>query len=498
VDASGDAYIAGSTESTNFPVTAGAFQPTYGGEQEPICDYNCGDTFVTKLNPSGSGLIYSSYLGGSGDDHPEAITFDSAGNGYVTGSTNSTNFPTTSGAFQTSFSGSDTCTDRGGGNVPCAIAYVTKVNPKGTALVYSTYLGGAHANGDGGDGIAVDTAGRAIVGGGTCDADFPTTSGAYQRQYAGDCDVFLTAFNVAGSGLAYSTYLGGTGDDVSYSLAIDHLGHAYLTGQTYSSNFPVTAGAIQTSYGGNGDAWVAKFSPEQSGAASLVYSTYLGGPNLDYGAGVAADASGNAYATGLASSGFPLVNSLQAALNGISDAFITELNPQGTKLIYSTYLGGSSVENIDSCALDREGNLYAAGWTRSADFPTTTGVFQPSFAGGNRDVFVVKIGPGNSPGVSIVPATLNFGSQAVGTTSPPQTVLLHNVGSATLNISSIGTTGDFSQTNACGSTLAAGGSCGISITFTPGRSGTLTGGLRVTDNAAGSPQRITLTGTGTP
>ena len=494
VDSSGNAYVSGDTESTNFPVTPGVFQPSYGGELEPVCDYTCGDTFVTKLNPSGSALVYSSYLGGSGDDHPEAIVFDGLGNAYVTGTTNSADFPTTPGAFQTTFTGSDTCVSRSGSNIPCQVAYVTKINPTGTALVYSTYLGGS--SGDGGDGLAVDASGRAFVGGGTCSVDFPITPTAYQTQYAGGCDAFLTVFNTAGSGLAYSTYFGGNSYESPYSLAIDASGNAYLAGQTYSSNFPVTAGAIQTGYGGNSDAFVAKLNPRQKGAASLIYSTYLGGPNGDYGAGVAVDALGNAYTTGLASSGFPVVNSLQAAPNGISDVFVAELNPQGTKLIYSTYLGGSSVEEADFCALDQSGNLYAAGWTRSADFPTTPAVFQASFGGGNRDVFVVKISPANSPGVSFVPATLTFGNQAVGATSPPQTVLLHNVGSAALSISSIRIVGEFGQTNTCGSSLAGGGSCAISITFTPGAQGAQSGTLRVSDDAAGSPQKIDLSGTG--
>jgi Beta-propeller repeat len=496
VDASGNAYVTGNTESTNFPVTPGAFQPSYGGEQGPICDWVCGDTFVTKLNPSGSGLIYSSYLGGSGDDISDAIVFDGAGNAYVEGSTNSPDFPTTPGAFQTTFTGGDSCGGRGGGNVPCSVVFLTKINPAGTALVYSTYLGGS--GGDGGGGLSVDSSGHAYVGGSTCSADFPITSNAYQTQNAGGCDASLTVFNAGGSKLAYSTFLGGNGYDAPYSLAIDNLGNAYLAGQTGSTDFPVTAGAIQTSYGGNGDAFVAKINPRQKGAASLVYSTYLGGPNLDYGAGVAVDALGNAYTTGLASSGFPVVNALQAAPNGISDAFVAELNPQGTELIYSTYLGGSSVEEADFCALDRVGNLYVAGWTRSADFPTTPRVFQPSFGGGNRDVFVVKISPANSPGVSFVPPVLTFGNQAVGTTSPPQTVLLHNVGSASLSISNIRAVGEFGETNTCGSSLAGGGSCAIGITFTPSAQGVQRGTLGVSDNAAGSPQRITLTGTGTP
>ena len=151
----------------------------------------------------------------------------------------------------------------------------------------------------------------------------------------------------------------------------------------------------------------------------------------------------------------------------------------------------------DSVAIDQNGAAYVAGWTRSADFPTTAKVFQPSFAGGNRDVFVVKIDANNAPGVSLVPASLTFSGQKLGTASPSQTVILHNVGSASLSISTIRTQGDFSQTNNCGSSLAGGGSCAVSVTFTPNAIGTRSGSLGVSDNAGGSPQKIVLSGTGT-
>ena len=184
---------------------------------------------------------------------------------------------------------------------------------------------------------------------------------------------------------------------------------------------------------------------------------------------------------------------------GGGDAFVAEVNPWGSALLYSTFVGGSNGEYGDSLALDPNGNAYVAGPTQSADFPTTPRAFQPAFAGGAKDVFVVKIGLADTPGVSFVPATLNFGNQAVNTTSPPQTVVLHNVGSAALTISSIHTVGDFTaQANTCGGSLAGGGNCAISITFTPSTAGMRTGMLSVSDNAAHSPQKITLTGTGAP
>ncbi|HXJ96599.1 MAG TPA: SBBP repeat-containing protein, partial [Terriglobia bacterium] len=493
VDGAGNAYVTGTTESTNFPVTAGVFQPTFGGYPVPCDAYiPCGDTFVTKLSPSGSSLVYSSYLGGSDSDYAEAIFADSAGNAYVTGSTASSNFPTTPGAFQTTFTGNYTCIGRSGATIPCPAAYVTKVNPSGTALVYSTYLGGYTGGGDGGDGVVADALGRVTVDGSTCSTDFPITSTAFQSRNAGICDVFLTVLNPAGSRLSYSTYLGGNGWESAYSLAVDAFGNAYLAGQTFSTNFPVTAGAVQTHYGGNSDAFVAKINPTLSGAASLVYCTYLGGSSGDLAGGITVDGQGDAYVVGEASLGFPIADSLQAAVNGRSDVFVAELNPQGTSLTYSTYLGGSGDDLADFAALGQNGNLYVAGWTRSADFPTTPRVLQPSFGGGNRDLFVVKISPASSPGVSFVPATLTFANQAAGTTSPPQTVLLHNVGSASLSISDIRTIGDFGQTNNCGATLAGGGSCAISITFTPSGSGRRSGTLSVSDNAANSPQQMAL------
>ena len=499
VDAMGNTYVTGDTESANFPVTPGAFQPTFGG-QPAVCERGyCGDTFVAKLNPTGSILLYSSYLGGSGNDSSQAIVFDSSGNAYVTGTTDSADFPTTPGAFQTKFTGNDNCVGRSGANIPCEDAYVTKINPTGTALVYSTYLGGFTGD-DGGNGIATDGSGHAMVTGVTCSTDFPVTKEAFQSQNGGVCDVFLTAFDTIGSKLLYSTYFGGNGYDVAYAVDVGSGGNAYLVGQTFSSNFPVTAGALQTNYGGNGDAFVAKFNRRLDGAASLVYSTYLGGSANDGGVGVAVDSFGDAFVTGGANSpNFPTVRPLQAVNAGGGDAFVAEVNPWGSALLYSTFVGGSNGEYGDSLALDPNGNAYVAGPTQSADFPTTPRAFQPAFAGGAKDVFVVKIGLADTPGVSFVPATLNFGNQAVNTTSPPQTVVLHNVGSAALTISSIHTVGDFTaQANTCGGSLAGGGNCAISITFTPSTAGMRTGMLSVSDNAAHSPQKITLTGTGAP
>src|SRR5439155_339443 len=253
VDTDRNAYVVGTTGSTDFPTTAGAFQTAPGG-----C---CGsyDVFVAKLNPNGSGLVYSTYLGGSGWDGGAAIAVDSAGNAYVTGYAGSTDFPTTRGAFQTTF---------GGG----ADAFVTKLNPSGSGLVYSTYLGGVGP--DAGYGIAVDASGQAYVTGDSTSTDFPTTVGAFQTTSGGYADVFVTKLNQSGSGLVYSTYLGGGSNEGGSGIAVDVAGDVYVTGQTYSTDFPTTMGAFRVTLGGSSNAFVTKLSPSGSG---LVYSTYLGG-----------------------------------------------------------------------------------------------------------------------------------------------------------------------------------------------------------------------------
>lgn len=495
VDSSGNAYVAGLTKSTNFPVTAGAFQPTFGGTPAVCDDYVCGDAFVTKLNSTGSALIYSSYLGGSGNEHPEGLAIDSHGNAYIAGDTGSTDFPTTPGAFQTQLKGNNTCTGRSGAPAQCHNAFLTKINATGTQKIYSTYLGGTA--GDGAGGVAVDGLGRASVVGGACSSDFPVTAGAFQPAASGGCDIFVTTFNATGTRLLYSTYFGGSGYEASYSMAVDATGNIYLSGFTYSNDFPVTAGAAQTVIGGNADALLAKFNPQLTGSASLVYSTYLGGDQFEVAGGTAVDSQGNAYASGqTCSANFPVVNPLQAARNGACDAFVTKLNPQGSAFVYSTYLGGSGTELADFISVDSTGSAYVAGWTQSADFPSTPRAFQPSFAGGTTDVWLAKINPKNSPGVSFTPAVLTFGPQAVGTTSPAQTVILHDAGSAALLISNVSSAGDFAQTNNCGSSVAGGGSCAVSITFTPGVVGTRNGRVSVADNAGGSPQNIRLSGTG--
>jgi hypothetical protein len=278
LDSSNNAYVTGNTNSTDFPTTAGAFQSTFAGAL---------DAFVTKLNSSGTALLYSTYLGGSIDASGSpsasgsAIALDSSNNAYVTGYTDCTDFPTAVGAFQTTLAST-------------LDAFVTDLNSSGTALLYSTYLGGS--GDDGANGIALDSSNNAYVTGQTFSADFPITLGAFQTTFAGAVDAFVTEVNSSGTALLYSTYVGGSGDDYSYGIALDSSNNAYLTGVTFSADFPTTAGAFQTTFGGGGvDAFVTKLDPN---GATLLYSTYLGGSSTDLGNAIALDSSNNAYITG--------------------------------------------------------------------------------------------------------------------------------------------------------------------------------------------------------
>jgi len=274
-----------------------------------------GDVFVAKLNAAGSALSYSTYLGGSGFDQGNGIAVDSAGSAYVTGDTDSTDFPTTPGAFQTTNGGFEG-------------AFVTKLNAAGSALSYSTYLGGSSV--DGGRGIAVDSAGSAYVTGLTGSTDFPTAPGAFQTTYDGNEDVFVAKLNATGSALSYSTYLGGSGNDGGSEIAVDSAGNAYVTGLTDSTDFPTAAGAFQTTNGGSDfDAFVVKLN---AAGSALSYSTYLGGSDDDLGQGIAVDSAGSAYVTGRTDwTDFPTATgAFQTTNGGGGDAFVTKVPTAGS------------------------------------------------------------------------------------------------------------------------------------------------------------------------
>jgi beta-propeller repeat-containing protein len=357
------AYVTGSTSSTNFPTTAGAFQTAFGGGQ---------DAFVSELNQAGSALTYSTYLGGALIDTGLEIAVDSFGNAYVTGGAESLNFPVTTGAFQTTLGGRSD-------------AFVTKFNPDGSALVYSTFLGGGID--DAGQGIDVRH-GIAYVTGRTESLNFPTTAGAFQTAIGGSLDAFVTKLSHDGSALVYSTYLGGSRSDAGQDVAVDAFGKAHVIGQTSSStNFPTTAGAFQTAFGGGfSDAFVTKL--DENGSA-LVYSTFLGGSGIESGQSIVVR-GGRAHVTGSSlSSNFPVTaDATQATIGGGQDAFVTKLNHAGSALLFSTFLGGSGTDVSEGIAV-RFGKIYVTGSSSSLNFPTTAGAFQTVNAG-NSDGFVVK------------------------------------------------------------------------------------------------------------
>lgn len=428
VDATGNAFVAGQTTSPDFPTTRGALRATLGGPA---------DGFVSALDPTGSALVYSTYLGGTSHDAAYGIAVDGSGSAYVTGYTASSDFPTTSGSLQ-AWSTDPSSTD----------AFVAKLTPAGSGLVFSTFLSGSGA--DIGRGIAVDEGGRSHVVGTTESGDFPHTPGAAQS-YAGAADSFVTKLNPSGSAAVYSTFLGGGANDYGQAIAIDRTGAAVVAGYSNSPNFPVTNDALQAVSGGRFDLTMAKLN---LAGDSISYATYLGGPGDDYGYAVATDASGSTHVAGHSSGGFPTTpgsfmpggwgavlakvdasggslsfstylaysdttaygvavgsegqpivtgstrspvfqttpGAFQATFGGSTDAFLSRLDPSGSTLEYSTFLGRHGGDAGYSIAADASGNAYVAGDTGSVDFPTSVDSFQGA-AGGGGDIFVTKLNP---------------------------------------------------------------------------------------------------------
>jgi hypothetical protein len=362
VDAAGAGYVTGETASPDFPIVH-PLQPTLRGFP---------DTFVAKLAGDGSALVYATFLGGRNPDLGEGIAVDAAGAAYVTGVTQSPDFPT-GHPLQPTLRGN-------------ADAFVAKLSADGTALVYATFLGGSSSS-DEGRGIAVDATGAAYVTGPTGSPDFPTWH-PLQPTFGGLFDAFVAKLTPDGTALVYATYLGGSVMEVGFGIAVDAAGAAYVTGLTGSPDFP-TRNPLQPTYGGHRDAFVAKLSPDGS---AFIYANYLGGSGDDGGAGIAVDAAGVAYVTGSTDSAdFPFVHSLQPthprAFN--SDAFVAKLTPDGIALVYATSPGGSSTDSGHGIAVDAAGAAYVTGSTDSVDFPTVHPL-QPML-GGFWDAFVAKL-----------------------------------------------------------------------------------------------------------
>jgi beta-propeller repeat-containing protein len=354
IDADGNAYITG-TANDDFPTTAGAYQATLKGAN---------DVFVTKLNADGTQLIYSTFIGGSSDDAGYAVAIDMSGHAYVTGVTESSDFPVVNTTF-------------GGGSHPegSHTAFVLELTSDGAGLVYSSYLGGSKS--EFANWIAVDpncsSNCHAYVAGGTQSSDFPATSNAFQPTFAGNNqDAFISKVAVVDglATLAYSSFLGGPSFAGALAIAVDGSANAYLTGNA-GSGYPSTVGAA---FGGNQDAFVTKIDTTASGPSSLVYSTYLGGSGRDQGEGIAVPpgcvSACSAYVTGMTSSpDFPITGGVaQPSLAGYEEAYVTQLSPAGA-ISYSTFLGGVGLDYGQAIAIDSNGDAYVTGYSDSPDLP---------------------------------------------------------------------------------------------------------------------------------
>ena len=372
LDESGSAYIAGITQSRDFPVK-NARQPALAG---------ISNGFVAKLSPSGSELVFSTYLGGRNFDQITALALGHHHHIYVAGSTNSMDFPVTPKAFQ------KTCD--GGAHVGFCIsdAFVTEFDESGKNLVYSTYLGGMGY--DTAAGLAVDDEGQAYVAGQTFSTDFPTKH-AYQSAFSGFGDAFVTKLNAAGSEVLFSTFLGGNNFSSATDIDLDRLDKVYVSGLTGSTDFPLVRPFQSTNQGGGIDGFLAKLDVERS---QLIYSTYVGGNGFDYPFRIAVNARGEASVIGFTSStNFPLLDPIQSSYRGgATDAFVFTLDRTGEKPRFSTYLGGSGDEFGYAITIGCNDSVWVGGSSSSKDFPMVD-AFQGTYAGGPFDAFLSRIDP---------------------------------------------------------------------------------------------------------
>jgi hypothetical protein len=520
VDSSGNAYVAGGTNTSDFP-TVIPYQSINRG----------GGAFVSKLDPNGQNLLYSTYLTGTGSDSPNAIAVDASGNAYVAGTTTSKDFPNTPAtAIQT--------TNKTTG-AQIGTVFLTRINtlaPGGgmASLVYSTYLGGTVQ--ESALGVAVDANANAYLTGFTSSPDFPgpsATGGKPNGFQSSLKDVNGAAFVAridtgTPNALLYSTYLSGTANgfgnagDSGSAIALGPTGDAYITGISYATDFPLVGAIDSSSNTPFAKVVIARIDTTKSGTASLIYSTYFGGTlnmvggtghGSDLGFGIKVDPTGNIYVAGTTNSiDFPVTaGAPQSKRVGIQNAFMSQLNPTGSAVLFSTYLGGSN-EAAYSIALDgaTPPNAFIAGVT-FGNFPVTAGAFQTSdkvTGANNMDGFVAELSPGAVSGVFVTPPSLRFGNQVTKTKSSALTVALVNNTSAAITINAPGITilagtnsSDFAiASNTCpaiGAQLAAVTSCTVGVTFTPSTTSSESATLSFADSDSTSPQQVLLTGTGT-
>jgi hypothetical protein len=512
VDSSGNAYVTGFTAAADFPVTTGAFETQC---PSPANTTNgCMLPFVTKLNATGSALVYSTYLGGiptgvssltPPGDTGTGIAVDSSGDAFVGGTTDSLNFPTTASAFQAA--------NPMAGQIH---GFLSELNPAGSALVFSTYLGGTAT--DQVNGIALDSSGNVYATGWTTSVNFPTTPGAFQTGFYGSpglyiTDAFIAKFSSAGN-LVFSSLFAGSGGDMANAVAVDGSGAAYITGQinpsTTLDDFPVTPGAWETTTTYS-TAFLAKLHPD---GCALEYSTYAyfqqSNPPVLNGVTLGVDGSNDAYvgfsADGAASPmAFP--NELQPDLG--SQMFLMEMNPSGSAPLFTTPLGGGLLGHIVGMAVDAQGDIYVAGNTGANDFPVVNAL-QPLCAAcqvpnhqgpSPTNAFIARISPATPSGISLTRTSLTFPPAPVSAASPAtQLVGVMNNQSVALNIQSVAVSGSgytlpVSSTPCTGS-IAPGAGCIIAVQFNPTATGTQTGTVTLSDDAPGSPQQISLNGTG--
>ena len=592
LDATGNIYVTGMTCDTNYPTTAGVLQPNGGSNTANIC----GDVVVTKLDPTASTLLYSTYIGSqTGLEFGARLLVDTAGEVTLGGTTSSSDFPTTAGAFQQSLPVTNCVYNPLGGTYPCAHGFLLKLSADGSTLVYSTLLGGERF--DAILSIAKDSHSNTYVTGGTNSVHFPTAGTPYSTTYGGGTceqghspcsDVFVAEFNSDGTQLLASTYIPGNDDDFAGAIAIDTLDNVYVAGTTFSANYPHTAGVVQPAHAGTteqGDVFVSKLPPSLS---SLTYSTFLGGTSDDFAVALRVDSTGAVYVTGSTdSSDFPVTaGAYQTAYKGpapaqancpstldsslidgfvtCGDAFLAKLNPNATALTFATFLGGSASDFAYNLAIDSAKNVWLFGNTNSTDFPYTSdayfttngsGLFlseiktdgsallfstplsQQSSSGlalgitvdptdnvvvagqgtisstpgsynfnSGGQIFVMKFSPGTArPGIQLSANSLSFAPPAVVTAvnsaSAPQSVTLTNNGTGILHLAisvvpPFGvTTPPFSESDNCGSSLAAGANCTISAVFQPTTAAFNQGtNIQINSDAPNSPQSISLNG----
>src|SRR6266571_957602 len=364
VGGSGSVFISGSTDSADFPTTVNGFDRTYNGGR---------DGFVAELSGDGTALLYATYLGGTGRDEAAHLALSTSGQVYLAGSTFSSDFPTTLGAYNPAIVG-------GGSNI-----FVSRLDLGTGTLVFSTYLGGGLD--DSVTDVALDTAGNAIVVGATDSQDFPTTAAAFDATLAGT-DGFVAKLMADGSSLLYSSFVGGSNTDWVIAAAVTANGVVHATGYTVSTDFPTTEGALSRSYrGGLWDAFVLWLDLQ----GGLLYSIYLGGAGDDFGRDIAVDSTGATYAIGsTASSDFPTTpTAISTIHSGFADAYFLKLDSSGGSISYSTYFGGSGSDLPAAFALDGKGNFSLTGATSSADLPVTGGAYSTTLAG-SQDAFLAK------------------------------------------------------------------------------------------------------------